>query len=101
MNNKGNRPTPINPQPQIKIALESLHKVSCKCGSSRFVEAFDVRVANRFQSPTGQPMLVKTPIGFMCVDCGEANEYDEETKKQFTLFGNTGEKADELDKSTE
>lgn len=86
------------PQVKMQIPLQSLHKTSCVCGGKRFVEVFSLRVANRFQSPSGQAMIIKTPTGFLCSDCGLMNNFDKETRTSMEMFSTLkGDQNDAMD----
>lgn len=57
---------------------EDLTKVTCKhCGEegTKFIPICELRHASRFQSSTGQPMLVNFQGGFACSKCGAVNEF--------------------------
>jgi len=71
---------------KTQILIDALHEAKCVCGETNFVPVFKVRVANRFQSPSGQPMLMQIPNGFLCASCGLINNYDKDTQKQIDMF---------------
>lgn len=58
------------------IHPEDLKIVPCKCGCTRFIPVSELRFASRFQTNTGQPMLINFQGGWACVKCGKINEFD-------------------------
>ena len=56
---------------------EALKSVSCKCEDpeAKFIPICELRHASRFQTSTGQPMLVNFNSGFACSKCGKINEF--------------------------
>ena len=69
-NNKPSAPV------QMKISLDQLPTVPCKCGGIYFAQAFELCYASAIQSPNGQPALINKNKGFACIECGLINEVD-------------------------
>jgi hypothetical protein len=72
-------------KPQIKslapgilpgINPEDLKHITCKCGSTRFIPVCELRLASRFQTNVGQPMLINFQGGYACIKCGQVNQFD-------------------------
>lgn len=77
------------------VKPDDLTSVSCKkCedeSSGNFIPICELRHAGRFQTATGQPILVNFNKGFACAKCGAINE--------FTIKGVTDIREKEEDKS--
>ena len=92
-----NKPMPahtIAPGLLPGVKPDDLTKVFCKnCGeeSNGFIPICELRHAGRFQTATGQPILVNFNKGFACAKCGAVNE--------FTIKGVTDIGEKEEDKS--
>jgi hypothetical protein len=57
---------------------EDLKPVACKCGTSKFIPISELRLATRFQTSVGQPMLINFQGGYACMACGAVNDLDTE-----------------------
>lgn len=77
------------------VKADALEPVTCQCGHDVFMEVCNVRHAGRFQTATGQPMLVNFKGGFACLKCGAINKLNvpgaakPEEEKEETSDGKT------------
>lgn len=73
-NRRGPRLMP-RPQQQANVNPADLPSIECKCGNGLFVMAMQLRYANRLVSANGQPTVMQVPQGWVCTNCGKANDF--------------------------
>ena len=80
---KSNRPInmqqPGQPQQQqIKVPLDQLSDIVCLvCGGDKWVQAFAIKKLSVLYSPDGKEGSIQAPMGWLCIECGKINEFEE------------------------